>query len=122
MSKKDMATRINPDITVASEDIIDTQGAESLTYILGTKATTNVAFEHGDAANLSDASDVGADFLIVADSNGALTGNDVLYDAAVTANIGYVGKKRYVKATVTDAATDTTIAVIHGDLLKAPVN
>ncbi len=120
MASKDLATKIVPDITVASADIIDTQGAESLTYMLHTKATTNVAFQDGDDSGLSDAADVAAKFLIVNDSDGTLTLNDVLYTAAVTANIGYVGKKRYVKATVTNAATDTTILTIKGDLHKSP--
>jgi hypothetical protein len=117
-----MATKIDADITVASTDIIDTQGAESLTYLLATINTTSVALVHGDDSALADVSDVGADFIIVGDSNGTVVGNDVGYTAATTAQIGYVGKKRYVKATITNAATDTTIVTVKGDLLLAPPN
>lgn len=120
MAKRDMATTIVPDITVASTDIIDTQTAESITYILETVDGTSVAFEDGDDSGLSDAADVEDKFLIVGDAVGAVTGNDVAYDAVTTANIGYVGKKRYVRATVTTPATNAAICVVKGDLLLNP--
>ena len=120
MANKDLATKILADITVASAEVVDVQGAESLTYLLETIDTTNVALEHGDDDALADAADVPEDFIIVGDATGALSGNDVVYDGVDTAVIGYVGGKRYVRATITNPATNAAICTVKGDLLKSP--
>ncbi len=122
MAIKDQTTTLALDASVASTDIVDTQGYMSLTYCLNVINTTSLAFEHGDDSGLSDATDVAADDIIVGDGAGTVTGNDVAYTATGTANVGYVGKKRYVKVTVTNAATDATIVTILGNPLKAPTS
>jgi hypothetical protein len=50
------------------------------------------------------------------------TGPYVFYDAADTARIGYNGKKRYVQFNIVNPATDTTVAVIKGDLRVSPAS
>ncbi len=91
------------DNTAYTTQILDRMGSEAvaLALVLGSladvDATFAVTFEHGDAANLSDATAVPADQL-----NGtlALAGFDLSHDNAIR-KIGYVGGKRYVRATVT---------------------
>jgi hypothetical protein len=122
MPIRDLATKINPDITASSGDIVDTRLGYSLTYLTHTKATTTLTFLEGDDSALSDSAAVSVDDLIIADSDGTKALNVVTYTDAVTACVGYVGKKRYVKMTVANAATDTTIVTIKGDLLFSPVN
>lgn len=121
MAIKDLATKINPDITYSSGDTLDTAGYMSATFILETINTTSVAMEESD--NGTDWTDVAAANIIKADGvAGAVAGNDVTYTAAGTAVIGYTGKKRYAQATVTNPATNTAIVALLGDPLKAPIN
>ena len=83
--------------------ILDRIGVESLALaiILGdladADATFAVTMEHGDASDLSDATAVPADQL-----NGtlALAGFNFANDNGIR-KIGYVGGKRYVRATIT---------------------
>ena len=91
------------DNTARVTQILDRIGAESvaLAIILGdladADATFAVTMEHGDAADLSDATAVPADQL-----NGTLTmaGFNFSNDNALR-KIGYLGGKRYVRATIT---------------------
>lgn len=93
------------DNTARVTQILDRIGVESLALaiILGdladADATFAVTMEHGDASDLSDATAVPADQL-----NGtlALAGFNFSNDNAVR-KIGYVGGKRYVRATITPA-------------------
>ena len=121
MSKKDMASKIVADAAIVSgTSIVDTAGAESLTFILNVAAGTTVALQEGDDSGLSDAADVPEEFIIVADDNATVSGNDVTFAAAGTGVIGVVGSKRYVQPTVGTPAADATIVAVLGDLLKAP--
>ena len=120
MANKDQATVLKCDITYASGDTLDIQGYESATVILGVVDTSSIALQESD--DDSTYTDVGADFIIVGDGAGTVSGNDVAYTAAGTGVIGYVGKKRYIQATVTNPATDTTVLTILGTPHKAPVN
>lgn len=119
MANKDQATTIECAADYASGDTLDIQGYESATVVLNVKATTSVALQESD--DDSTYTDVDNDFIIVGDGAGVATGNDVLYAATGTGVIGYVGKKRYIQATVTDAATDATIVTILGTPHKAEV-
>lgn len=118
---KDLATLIKPDITYASGDTLDTTGYLSATFVLATINTTSVALEESEDG--STWNDVAEAQIIKGDSvAGAVSGNDVTYTAAGTACIGCLSKKKYMQATVTNAATDTTIVSLLGDPLLAPVS
>ncbi len=106
----DMKRAVSPaaavtDNTAFVSQILDRLGAESvaLAIVLGAIADADATFvvtmEHGDAANLSDATAVPADQL-----NGslALAGFDFAADNAIR-KVGYTGGKRYVRATITPA-------------------
>lgn len=94
------------DNTAQVSQIIDTQGHDSLTFVIATgdlpdvDATFAVLVEHGDQANLSDAAAVPDEELIGTE---ALAGF-VFSDDNKTRKIGYRGVKRYVRLTITPAA------------------
>lgn len=91
------------DNTPYTTQILDRLGVEAvaLAIILGALADADATFavtmEHGDVANLSDAAAVPADQM-----NGslALAGFDFSSDNLIR-KIGYVGGKRYLRATIT---------------------
>jgi hypothetical protein len=93
------------DNTARVSQILDRIGVEAvaLAILLGdiadADATFTVTMEHGDAADLSDATAVPADQM-----NGSLAGAGFNFanDNAIR-KIGYVGGKRYVRATITPA-------------------
>jgi hypothetical protein len=113
MAKKDTyfennpITAIAPAVYTATEvgAIIDTQGYESLLLLIQSGVITTGTFtpkiEDGDDAALADAADVNASFLVgtIADATFAVTDDDTVK------KIGYVGKKRYVRLTLTGAST-----------------
>ena len=80
---------------------IDTQGAESLEFVIQSGTITDGAFayklQEGDAANLSDVADVAA-----ADCLGA-AGSFAATDDNVVKRIGYKGSKRYVRVRLTQS-------------------
>jgi hypothetical protein len=93
------------DNTALVSQIVDRRGSDSLALaiIIGALADADATFavtiEHGDASNLSDAVAVPADQL-----NGTLAGASFTFAADDTVRkIGYVGGKRYVRATITPA-------------------
>jgi hypothetical protein len=94
------------DNTAQVSDIVDRRGYESLTFVILTgqladlDATFAVAVDHGNAANLSDASAVPVDMLI---GTTALAGFQ-FDDDNETRKIGYRGDKRYVRLTITPSA------------------
>jgi hypothetical protein len=89
--------------------IIDQLGYESLTYavVTGTlsdaNATYTVLLEEGDAANLSDATEVADADMIGTE---AAAGFTFAHDAA-TRKLGYIGSKRYTRLTITPAGADS---------------
>ena len=94
------------DNTAMVSTIVDTAGYEGVTLILITgtltdaDATFALTMEHGNAANLSDSTvPVQADLV----GTGALA-NYTFSDDNKTFKIGYVGTKRYIRATVTPTA------------------
>jgi hypothetical protein len=121
MANRDQATEIIVDLTVSSGDTLDTQTAEAVTVTLPVIATSAITLEEGEDSGGADKTAVGDDFIIVGDGLASSVASGVVtYTAGGTAWIGYVGKKRYLTVTVANPATDTTIGVIKGHLLKSP--
>lgn len=94
------------DNTAQVGQIIDGQGAASITYLIQTgtladaDATFTVLLEEGDAANLSDAAAVADSDLLGTELAAAFQFND---DDQVR-KLGYRGTKRYTRLTITPAA------------------
>lgn len=97
------------DNTAIVGPVVDRQGFDSLTFAIltGTLADTDATFavlvEHGDAANLSDATPVADADLISQTPITApeLAAGFTFSDDGVTRKIGYIGNKRYVRLTIT---------------------
>ena len=96
--------------------IIDRQDWDGLTFVLQTDAiaigslAAQMLVEEGDAANLSDAAAVADAHLIGTEAATAIDETD----DKVTKSIGYIGTKRYVRATLTvttNAGTDVVGAL-----------
>ncbi|MGD8501541.1 MAG: hypothetical protein PVJ86_12885 [Phycisphaerales bacterium] len=120
----DIRTAIAPAVYTATEvgAIIDTQGYESLTFFIGsgtlTTGTWTAKIEDGDDAALSDAADVDSVFLlgtIADDATFAATDDDT------SKKIGVVSKKRYVRLTLTGAATPNGLIGAQA-LLASPIH
>lgn len=116
MNKLDMKTAFAPKAAIADNTaqvstIYDTQGKYGvcLAMVTGTNAdadaTTTVLLEHGDAANLSDAAAVPDEQLNGTELLAAFT----FADDDETRKLGYIGVKRYIRATVTPANNTGTI-------------
>lgn len=97
------------DNTAIVSQIIDRAGYDGLVFAINIGANTDadatftVLIEDGDAANLSDAAAVDDAFL---------TGTEALAsfqfdDDNETRKIGYVGRKRYVRMTITPAGNNS---------------
>ena len=111
MNKLDLKRAISPaaaatDNTAFVSEILDTQGYDGIMLAILTgaladaDATFTVLLEEGDAANLSDATAV-AD----ADLNGTeALASFTFADDNEMRKLGYVGSKRYIRATITPAA------------------
>jgi len=90
---------ISSDTTTAGI-IIDTFGYESVEFEIHSAAITTGIFtpymEHGDDSGLSDAAEVPADFRkgLYADATFGIADDDAVKQ------IGYVGKKRYVRLSI----------------------
>lgn len=105
MATVDQQTVLDATVLVSATTILDTVGSESLTVAFEADgSTTVISLEHGDDSGLSDAVAVPAQFLI-----GELTPA-----AAGAALVGYVGKKRYVRVTVTNPVAGTSIMALQG--------
>ncbi len=111
MASKDIGTKMDTVTSISPQDtggvgatvgaIIDTQGAEGIEMIIHVGAIDTIitpSLDDGDNSALSDAASVGTDFLIgtIAGATFAATDDDS------TKKIGYVGKKRYVRLTLTN--------------------
>ena len=121
MASKDLVTGILPKADISSGDTLDLVDSESCALILNVINTTSVALQEGDESDGSDKTDVAAEFILTGPGDaGTVSGNDVAYTATGVANIGYVGHKRYLTVTVTNAATDTTIVLLRSDLRNNP--
>lgn len=103
------------DNTAFVSQILDTAGFGSAEFvgIMGSIADADVTFtllvEHGDAANLSDAAAVADEHLLGTEAGtvtagaAASGGAPGFADDNKTFKIGYIGPKRYVRATLTPA-------------------
>lgn len=114
------------DTTAQVGQIIDSQGYDSVTYVIATgsladaDATFTVLLEDGDNSALSDAAAVDDKYLL---------GTEVLAafqydDDNETRKLGYVGPKRYTRLTITPvnnsgAAVIAAVAIL-GDPHVAP--
>ncbi len=107
------------DNTAVVSQIIDRQGADSLTFLILTgslpdaDATFAVTMEHGDAANLSDTAAVPAADIV---GTLALAGFTFAADDSVR-KVGYLGSKRYVRLTITPSANTSASLVAAVALL-----
>jgi hypothetical protein len=109
--KNDLKELVGVDIQAISSDtttagnILDTAGFEAVTFVQATGAYTDgnytLLIEDGDDAALSDAAAVSDDFLIGTEAA------TVLSAANSVSRIGYVGKKRYVRASIVSDTTST---------------
>lgn len=116
------ATAIDPAVYTATKvgEIIDTDGAEGLEFLILSGVITTGTFtpkiEDGDNAALSDAADVATDLLIgtIADATFAVT------DDNTVKKIGVVAHKRYVRLTLTGASTPN--GLIGAVAVKSPLN
>jgi hypothetical protein len=94
------------DNTAQVSQILDTRGYESIELVIATgsiadaDATFTVLIEDGDSATLTDAAAVSDTFLLGTE---ALAGF-AFDDDNECRKIGYVGGKRYVRATITPAS------------------
>lgn len=130
MNNVDVKRVISPvsvaDNTAQVGQIIDGQGAGSVTYIINlgsiadADATFVVLLEEGDAANMSDAAAVADADLIGTE---ALAGFQFDDDNKVK-KLGYKGKKRYTRMTITPANNASAALVgavcVLGALSLAP--
>jgi len=131
MNDIDVKRAISPaaattDNTAYVSQILDMQGAHAAMLVLmigalaDADATFSVLVEHGDAANLSDAAAV---------PDTELNGTEALAGFTFAADnqcrkIGYIGSKRYVRATITPANNTGNVFLsgvwLRGHLENAP--
>lgn len=131
MSNIDPKRAISPvsvaDNTAQVSQIIDMRSSDALTFVIlagslaDADATFTVLVQHGDAANLADATDVPDDQLIGTE---ALAGFTFANDDVVR-KIGYRGGRRYVRLTITpvnnaSAALLAAVAILQPTLQPAP--
>lgn len=93
--------------TTTVGNIIDTQGNEAVDVAIFAGTVTDgdyvLSLEHGDESNLSDAAVVAAkdlDELVASVDFGSADDN-------VSKNIGYVGKKRFIRVNIVSTNTST---------------
>lgn len=118
--KSSVASEVALDFQTISSDtttvgnIIDTQGFESATFSLVTGALTDgdyaLTIEDGEDSGLSDGSAVNSDFLI-----GALPAFTDDGDDNLSLDLGYVGKKRYVRVSI--VSTNTSSGAVIGSMV-----
>lgn len=109
---KDLHNQVSVGVAIAltavadGEDVvgavIDRQGSEGLEFIFQVGAYTD-----GSVTPLIEESDNNSDYTAVADANLTNTEASAALTAAGVSSIGYVGFKRYVRATAVTAAGST---------------
>ena len=109
---KDLHNQVSVGVAIAltavanGEDVvgavIDRQGSEGLELIFQVGAYTD-----GDVTPLIEESDDNVTYAAVTDANLTNTEASAVLSAAGVSNIGYVGFKRYVRATAVTAAGST---------------
>ncbi|GEC52255.1 hypothetical protein ABIF38_006417 [Bradyrhizobium japonicum] len=129
MDNLDLKRAISPqaartDNTPIVSQIVDLKGYDGcmLAIDVGTNtdsdATFTVLIEDGEAANLSDAAAVSDDYLNGLESTASFT---AAADDNKMRKIGYVGIKRYVRATITPAANDAGNIFITANWVLRPL-
>ncbi len=113
------------DNTAQVSQIIDMSGYNSAEFIVATgtladaDATFTALLEEGDVANLSDAAAVAA-----ADRIGSLP-SFIFSDDDKTFKVGYIGKRRYLRLTITPALNtgnaDIAAICVQAGASKQPV-
>jgi hypothetical protein len=109
--------------TTTVGNIIDSAGFASLVLTLATGTVTDgdytLVVEHGDDSALSDATTVAATDLI-----GGLPSFTADTDDNLAKAVGYVGKKRYVRASIVSANTTSGafigVVAIKGHAISKP--
>lgn len=109
---KDLHNQVSVGVAIAltavanGEDVvgavIDRQGSEGLEFIFQVGAYTD-----GSVTPLIEESDNNSDYTAVADADLTNTEASAALSAAGVSSIGYVGFKRYVRATAVTAAAST---------------
>jgi len=112
--KNNISTLVGLDLAAISSstttvgNIIDTAGFESTTFVQAigtlTDGTYTLLIEDGNDSGLSDAAAVADDFLIGTEAATVLSVSDT------NSRIGYVGKKRYVRASIVSATVTIGVA------------
>lgn len=111
------------DNTAIVSQIVDLRGTGGVMLALdiGTNtdvdATFTLLIEEGDVANMSDASAVSDDDLNGLESQGSFT---AAADDNKMRKIGYVGIKRYLRATITPAANDSGNIFVSANWVLQP--
>jgi hypothetical protein len=133
--RRDLVNNINPlfaiapaaattDNTAYVTGIIDTAGYDSLTFlfITGTETDADAVFtltmEHGDNSALSDTAVPAATDLIGTTALGSFT----FADDNKTRKIGYIGTKRYIRATITPTNNTGNVFLAAAAILGHPHN
>lgn len=117
------------DNTAQVGQIIDRVGYDSVSYVIAigsvadADATFAVLLEEGDAANLSDAATVGAaDLISQTSGTAAMTAASFQFDSDdQVRKIGYVGKKRYTRLTITPSANSSAALMSAVAVLSRPM-
>ncbi len=105
------------DNTARVSEILDVQGKHAVGYIIliGANTDTNATFatlvEHGDLANLGDATAVDDADLVLTEVSASFEADD---DDNEVRKIGYRGNKRYVRVTVTPTGNDSGNVFLAG--------
>lgn len=111
------------DNTAFVSQIVDTQGYGAVEFLILTgsladvDATFTTLFEHGDAANLSDAATPTVYELL----GTAALASFLFSDDDKVFKIGYVGAKRYCRVTITPAANSGNAFVAGAWVLGEPI-
>lgn len=104
------------DGTAQVSAIFDTRDYDSATLVLtlGTltdaDAVWSVLLEHGDASNLSDAAAVADEDMVGTEALAGFT----FGDDGECRKLGYVGNKRYIRATIDDTTANTGNLFVSG--------
>lgn len=128
---KDLHNQISISVAIAltavsdGEDVagtaIDRQGSDGLEFIFQVGAYTD-----GSVTPLIEESDNNSDYTAVADADLTNTEASAALSAAGVSKIGYIGAKRYVKASAVTAASSTlsvgATAIKFGLRLQGTVN
>ena len=123
MASKDQVTKLDVNMRYTSGTAIDLAGADSCTIVLPVTDGTTVTLTECDTSGGTYTA-VDNDFIALnsKDTNLSSALNVVTASDATNASavIGYVGHKRYLKATVATAVANTSIGIVFGDLRDNP--